>query len=110
MLQRVANVIVGAMILTLAGCMLAAHLTSGEPLQVLIVLLGGVLLAGAAACLRAGLVAEVASLGGSLPTTRDAAAWRLRELKRAGASRPLVRLRLPVEAPPHASTRALSRL
>jgi hypothetical protein len=108
MLQQVANVIIGAITLTLAGCMLGAHLISGEPLQGAVLVLAAVLLTGAAACLRAGLVAGDEGPGNvpALPSAGEMAAWRLRELKRAGAQPHSRRLRWRVEAPPHPSIRA----
>jgi hypothetical protein len=106
MLQRIANMIIGGIILTMSGCMLAAHLTSREPLQLLVLVLACAQVFGAAACLRAALAADAAEPGPALPTARDAAAGRLRELKRAAAPHGLRRVRRPVGALPHVSTRA----
>ena len=110
MLQRIANMIIAGIILTMNGCMLAAHLTSREPLQLLVLVLACAQVFGAAACLRAAFAAGSAAAepGPALPTARDAAAGRLRELKRAAAPHGHRRLRRPVGALPHVSTRAQS--
>ncbi len=62
MLQRLANLVLGAVIFTLAGSMLLSHLTSGEPAQALVLLLSGALMTAAAACFRAGLIASTHSV------------------------------------------------
>lgn len=89
MLQRVANVVLGAMILAVAGCMLLLHLTSGEPMRTLVLLFAGALVVGSAACFRAGIMAGTRTRDTvpALPTAGEEAAWRLRELKRTGATR-----------------------
>jgi uncharacterized membrane protein YccC len=61
MLQRVANVVLGATILVVASGMLLLHLASGQPAQALVLLLAGLLWA-------AGLVTSV--WGGFKPRGR----------------------------------------
>ncbi len=90
MLQRVANVVLGAIILVLAGCMLLLHLASGQPAQTSVLLFAGLLFAaGLTTCIWGGFAAERQSVqsGPVLPAAGVEAAWRLRELKRTTASR-----------------------
>jgi hypothetical protein len=84
MMERVTNAIFGGMFLAMSGYMLRLHLTSEEPLQALILLLGGVLLLGAVACLRAGLAAKTDSRANMPPppTDGETAAQRLLALKK----------------------------
>lgn len=85
MLQRVANVVLGATILVVAGSILLLHLASGQPAQALVLLLAGLLFsAGLATSVWGGFTAEKQS--GPVPPGVEAA-WRLRELKRATAFR-----------------------
>src|SRR3712207_319333 len=86
MLQRVANVVLGATILVVAGCMLLLHLASGQPAQALVLLLAGLLFAaGLVTSVWGGVTAERQS--GPVLHAGVEAAWRLRELKRMTASR-----------------------
>ncbi len=90
MLQRLANLVLGAIILVLAGCMLLLHLASGQPAQTLVLLFAGLLFAaGLVTCLWGGFSSEkqIVQRGPVLPAAGVEAAWRLRELKRATASR-----------------------
>jgi hypothetical protein len=86
MLQRLANVVLGVTIVVVAGGMLLLHLASGQPAQALVLLLAGLLFAaGLVTSVWGGLTAEGQS--GPVQHAGVEAAWRLRELKRATASR-----------------------
>ena len=90
MLQRVANVVLGAIILALAGCMLLLHLASGQPAQTLVLLFAGLLFAaGLVTCIWGGFSPEkqIVQRGAVRPAAGVEAAWRLRELKRTATSR-----------------------
>ncbi len=90
MLQRVANLVFGVIILVIAGCMLLLHLASGQPAQTLILLMAGLLIAaGLVTCVWGGFAAEgqSAQSGPVRPAAGVVAAWRLRELKRTATER-----------------------
>ena len=89
MLQRLANLVLGAVIFALSGSMILLHLASGAPPETWVLLFGGVLLASAGGCFWAGLITGPRSTqaGPVLPAAGVEAAWRLRELKRTTASR-----------------------
>lgn len=90
MLQRVANLVFGVIILVIAGCMLLLQIASGQPAQTLILLLAGLLIAaGLVTCIWGGFTAEKQSVqsGPVRSAAGVVAAWRLRELKRINASR-----------------------
>ncbi len=55
MLGRIANVILGCVLLAAGGYMLTLHLANGEALRSFILLMGGAMIVGGYVCLSSGL-------------------------------------------------------
>jgi hypothetical protein len=89
MLQRIANLILGAVILTMAGGAIVLQAVSGEPTQPLAFALAAALVGGAGVCFWAASVIGSRSKphGPVVPAAGSEAAWRLRELKRNAPQR-----------------------